>query len=571
MPIPTLITDLSTTASSNSPAGSDSPATLDDIQRAHASFIAQLRDGKADEADLTAATGASLVGYQPTGGIATTVQSALRQLQQDGFNLINVDLPPYSGNLIAAYQAIPATGGTVLVLGNHEYNILGIGANTKPNVKFIGIGVPVYDPIAKRLTPGTGTILQGQLYNQSKGFGVFSLGIDYGEWVRVNLAGGQYNDAFANIGCGENANIAYGDLIVLSTDVIGGNPASNTHCILNQTGTGFKQTGIIEVIGGYHGHVIKVYDFVGDTTVARYQVGTGLIIKADAGSSAGKVSISRVVINGDTSRASSGVLLEAQTQSVSSIRIGELVAFHSQYVIAEAAATTHPIVDVSIGSILAGAITGGGGATQAVSIGGHSVGFVIESHALNSCTNGGLSVAYGAVNVDIGSGYSKLASGGSGYKFDAPARHGRIYAGENAGWGVLNGSNYELNAIDVMCTSNSLGGISVGITSAFTLLGSWSASSNFRVIKYGSAVRISGLLTGGGIGTANTWFAVAQLTGNYPAIEEVLACAGYNSNGDSKPLMARVTPTGEVQVYGMGGQAILGIYLSGMFVLQGNT
>lgn len=76
MPIPTLITDLSTTASSNSPAGSDSPATLDDIQRAHASFIAQLRDGAAA---LPTATGASLVGYQPTGGTASTVQAKLRE------------------------------------------------------------------------------------------------------------------------------------------------------------------------------------------------------------------------------------------------------------------------------------------------------------------------------------------------------------------------------------------------------------------------------------------------------------------------------------------------------------
>lgn len=42
MAVPTLITDLSTTAASNAPSGSDSPATLDDIQRAHAAFIAQL-------------------------------------------------------------------------------------------------------------------------------------------------------------------------------------------------------------------------------------------------------------------------------------------------------------------------------------------------------------------------------------------------------------------------------------------------------------------------------------------------------------------------------------------------
>lgn len=45
MPVPTLITELSTTAASNYPAGTDSPATLDDVQRAHGAFIAQIRDG----------------------------------------------------------------------------------------------------------------------------------------------------------------------------------------------------------------------------------------------------------------------------------------------------------------------------------------------------------------------------------------------------------------------------------------------------------------------------------------------------------------------------------------------
>jgi hypothetical protein len=44
MPVPTLITDLSTTAGSNYPLGTDSPSSLDDVQRAHASFIAGLRD-----------------------------------------------------------------------------------------------------------------------------------------------------------------------------------------------------------------------------------------------------------------------------------------------------------------------------------------------------------------------------------------------------------------------------------------------------------------------------------------------------------------------------------------------
>lgn len=43
MPLPTSIDDLSLTADLNFPAGTDSPSQLDNVQRAHASFIAKLR------------------------------------------------------------------------------------------------------------------------------------------------------------------------------------------------------------------------------------------------------------------------------------------------------------------------------------------------------------------------------------------------------------------------------------------------------------------------------------------------------------------------------------------------
>lgn len=46
MPIPSSINDLSTTAGSNSPSGSESPSTIDDYLRVYASYIAQLRDNK---------------------------------------------------------------------------------------------------------------------------------------------------------------------------------------------------------------------------------------------------------------------------------------------------------------------------------------------------------------------------------------------------------------------------------------------------------------------------------------------------------------------------------------------
>lgn len=57
MPVPSAISDLSTTAGSNSPAGSDSPTTTDDYLRAHASFLALLRDGKGAAAEITVASG----------------------------------------------------------------------------------------------------------------------------------------------------------------------------------------------------------------------------------------------------------------------------------------------------------------------------------------------------------------------------------------------------------------------------------------------------------------------------------------------------------------------------------
>lgn len=45
MPVPSAITDLSTTAASNYPAGTEAPNVIDDTLRAHASFIRQIYDG----------------------------------------------------------------------------------------------------------------------------------------------------------------------------------------------------------------------------------------------------------------------------------------------------------------------------------------------------------------------------------------------------------------------------------------------------------------------------------------------------------------------------------------------
>ena len=55
MPIPSSITDLSATASSNSPSGGDSPNVIDDYIRAHASIIKQVSNASVTDADVTTA------------------------------------------------------------------------------------------------------------------------------------------------------------------------------------------------------------------------------------------------------------------------------------------------------------------------------------------------------------------------------------------------------------------------------------------------------------------------------------------------------------------------------------
>jgi len=60
MALPTSISDLSTTAANNYPAGADAPSVLDDTIRAHASFIAELRDGAVSLTDTQTLTNKTL-------------------------------------------------------------------------------------------------------------------------------------------------------------------------------------------------------------------------------------------------------------------------------------------------------------------------------------------------------------------------------------------------------------------------------------------------------------------------------------------------------------------------------
>ena len=104
MPLPTTLADLSTTAASNFPAGSDSPASLDDVQRAHAAFIAQLRDGS-HVPSATAKTTAVDADLFPINDSAAS--NILKKLT---FANLKASLKTYFDTLYGAIGAYAASG-----------------------------------------------------------------------------------------------------------------------------------------------------------------------------------------------------------------------------------------------------------------------------------------------------------------------------------------------------------------------------------------------------------------------------------------------------------------------------
>lgn len=115
MPVPSSISDLSTTPSLNSPAGTESPSTVDDYLRTQAAFIKQVDDkatGTVKSADLAATGGSALVGY----GDGTVEQA----LQDHEAVLANVE-----GNLNFATlpsASLPADDADLLLIRQGSAN-----------------------------------------------------------------------------------------------------------------------------------------------------------------------------------------------------------------------------------------------------------------------------------------------------------------------------------------------------------------------------------------------------------------------------------------------------------------
>jgi len=157
MPVPSLITDLSTTAASNSPAGAESArGTIDDYLRAHASFIAQTRAGTSATTYTYSATGARIQG--DFSNATLTNRASLQTSTTNGATGVNA-LPNGSSTVsaITAFNNSDPTNAGYVGIGISSTSTSLTSANTGsgtalPLIFYVGSGGP---EVARLATDGT--------------------------------------------------------------------------------------------------------------------------------------------------------------------------------------------------------------------------------------------------------------------------------------------------------------------------------------------------------------------------------------------------------------------------------
>lgn len=130
MPIPSSINDLSTTAGSNSPAGSESPSTIDDYLRTYASYIALLRDQNQTTPQTIAAAALTDIGAATSNIIFISGAATVTSLGTAAAGVTRT--LRFAGSLILTHNAtsLILPGGfniTTFVNDTAEFQSLGSG------------------------------------------------------------------------------------------------------------------------------------------------------------------------------------------------------------------------------------------------------------------------------------------------------------------------------------------------------------------------------------------------------------------------------------------------------------
>lgn len=476
-------------------------------------------------------------GYQLIGGLAEHYSLPS--------SVIVVDNAPYNGDLKAAWNAAPE--GATLLLGKKDYNITGLwasGRNTKKNIMIVGLGMPEYASDWSRFVSGSGTVIQGAVKNEAKGFKLFNLGIDCGNYVSTTLySTTTYEDAVQIYGVGAKANIGIDNVRTLNSLGVSSNPG--THSILLEQLEGVT-LGYVECCGGFHGLTIKCQNLRGGRAHVYGQYGDGFILKSDSGGPCRDIRMDSITVGLIDSSllpaVSLGGIYDAHDGvTIDNISIGDLRVQNASWGFIPAIGADGYTSHVTIGNYYVSQVYGN---YYSLEVGNKCVNWNIGSHQCSG-VSGGIKINGSAQYITLGEG-SVTGSTRWGYSFAASTfTHSSLISNGNYG-GVeyLGGTGF--NPANVIAYYNNNGNFSA-LPSVLTgnALNGWVALSDFKATPNAHQVFISGSLTNGT--AANAWLIAENLR---PSVDTPISAWGVSSGGSLVPVEAYVRATGYIEITG---------------------
>ncbi len=496
-------------------------------------------------------------GYLLVGGLA------------EHYNLpakfVVVDNEPYNGDLKAALSE--AEAGTVFWLGKKTYNITGLygtGRNTVENISIVGTGMPQLSDDKTRFIDGTGTVIQGAVKNQARGFKTFNLGIDVGAYVSQNVYTTEtYEDALVHYGVGSNANIEIDNVKTLSSVNVASKPG--THSILLEQLSGVT-LGYVECIGGFHGLTIKCQNLQGGIAHCYGQYGDAFIFKSDSGGACASNYMERIAVglydNAGWPDVTMGGIYDAHDDvTIDRIGIGELIVQNASWGFIPSDANTGFITNVSIGRYSAFNVYGN---YYSLTIDNKCVGWTIGEHRISNAS-GGIRVHPDSAEINIGTGSSK-GNTESGYALGGNSlSHGVLFANENGKAGVdyLGGIGFDASLVRGYVNGTVLVSGYPGVKDGNPVNG-WADTGDFDMMLTGKTVQITGSLTRGTAAVAYNTIAACRPLKRVP-----VPAWGVSATSSMTPVECYIETNGQLNVAGFASIPTGGtVYFSGQYLTK---
>lgn len=485
------------------------------------------------------------------------VDSHLYPLNQcPSYKNIYVDIFPYLGNLSLALDHVEE--GDVLLLGSKTYNIVGKHhfdtaspsdggnwtGNKVKNVKILGSRMPKLSSDGSRFIEGTGTIVQGSLINYADGFECYNVGIDVGDYVVDTLSNGTHLEGFVagthkwdsswddHIRGGYIKDVHFGNIKILMKKPVSGDFSTYKHnCLVEYIDGGSH--GYVEVIGGFHGFVMKSRNITANGVVKISKCSSNsFYFKSDRYTQCFGYK-NGVIVIGDPNNVDdiSPPLLFTTANGVEIRNLDfEVQAYNVSAIISEATCSAQ-IKNVVIKSLIVDRTL-----EDAVVVPFYAEDWVIGTHLISKPGKSGIKVVNGSINCHIGDGHVVDAHD-HGYELTGIASHGDLRASNCGGYGVFNkDGSARVNPAKVTAVNCTLGAISsLYKVPNVTFLNDWSdkkeAGEDFALRILGSSISVVGRLGGNADGKPNAGEILTVPTGYRPKGNRRWVCAGWGADG----------------------------------------